>query len=86
MKTFDLQELPKFIQERFMEEGYHNCSFTIYYPCDGYFKSLEEFKNIENKIDEREGFAYEKGDDKVSDWFLDNGSESCEEILIKIAW
>jgi len=71
----------------------HNNSYVNYYICDGYYKPLSEHKEPEkaifyedkNKLD-KHPYAYEIGDDIVSDWLLSEGFCTKDEIIFLVSW
>ena len=89
-KVFDCQEMPKEIRKDFFEnrgESKSNDCYVEYYVADNW-KPLAEVRDKKNivKQDKVDKCCYERGDDVVSDWLMDNGAKIGEEVLVKHWW
>lgn len=66
-----------------------NNSYISYYVC-GEVKPMDEVKNKDNIVidpeDPNAEYVYERGDDPISDYLMDNGCKMGEEIIILIWW
>lgn len=87
-KVVNCQDIPRGFREKLYEQNeiYSNNSYFTFYPCDGYYKPISEANDIKNMVDVNDEHGYEKGDDPVSDWFLENGVDPCEDVIILVNW
>lgn len=68
------------------KRGYGNNSYIYYYVCDAY-KPIKDVKNLDNIVKQtKSGYCYEKGDDIISDWLLDQGLKPNEKVLFRVWW
>lgn len=64
----------------------HNNSYFNFYVCDS-LKPISEVKDKNNIITApNSDYVYERGDDPISDYLLDNGAKYGEEIIFLIWW
>ena len=88
-KVFEVSDLPDEFHKELYEKIQHCGGSCKWYPGDGYFKPLDEVRDI-SKIhfckneDEntKDVFVYEEGDDLIGDWFMKNKIKLIEEVLI----
>jgi hypothetical protein len=68
------------------ERGYHNhCYIEVVVGDEA--KPEDEVKNLENVlIDYGDGYFYERGDNVIVDWLIDNGAKEGDEVTFKIWW
>lgn len=91
MKVFDITDFPHEFQDEIREKQNHCEGACSWYPGDGLFKPLSEVKDMDNimfykgdTIDTKDVYVYEKGDDPIGDWIMDNFKvKLCEGVLIK---
>ncbi len=65
-----------------------NNSYFKYYVCDT-AKHISEVKDINNIIrfpNHNPDYVYERGDDPISDFLLDNGAKLSESLIFLINW
>lgn len=91
IEEYEFRNLPAQDLKKLQEKINHCGGTCNWYPGDGFFKPLSEVKNINNimflkgdTIDTPKVYVYEKGDDIIGDFIMDNFKvKLCEEILIK---
>ena len=91
VKLFELSDFPDEFQDEITEKFWHcNKGVVSWYPGDGYFKPLSEVKDMSkimffdgDNIDTPNVYVYEKGDDKIGDFLMDNFKiKLCEDVKI----
>lgn len=88
-KTFEFTDMPLTIRDLVRDRIRGQGSYLSYYPGDGYFKDPKEVTVVENSMEwepNLNNYVYEKGDDPVGDWLIENGAELCEKVLILVDW
>lgn len=67
------------------ERGYSNNSYIYYYVCEEY-KPIKDVKVTNNIVIQEGQYCYEKGDDVISDWLLDEGLKPGTKVLFRVWW
>ena len=91
IKVINAYDFPEEFQDELYKKKCHCGGSCSWYPGEAFFKPLSEVKDINNILflpsetkDTPDVYVYEKGDDVIGDWLMDNhGVGLCEEILIK---
>lgn len=90
-RVIDVTNIPdEKIKELMYEKnsGRSNRSYYTYYVC-GELKHISKAKDPSSVIrypNHSPDYIYERGDDPISDYLMDNGANLGEEIIILINW
>lgn len=88
--VIDWHDVPKdihgAIRDIARDRGYHNNSYLEYEVWD-HAKPIVEVKDPKNiLITFDDEYVYERGDDIIVDWLIDNGANENDCVLFKIWW
>jgi hypothetical protein len=90
-RVIDITNIPdEKIKEMMYEKGSgrSNRSYYTYYVC-GELKHISKAKDPSSVIrypNHNQDYVYERGDDPIGDYLMDNGAKLGEEIIILVNW